>query len=775
MERFKKVCFLGIVMLVSLYGAWAVGGDEEKPAVTAEDYARAWTFMDRKLDDLVTNKITSSGWLQDCRFWYSKTTANGHRFMLADPRKKTKGEAFDHDRLVQALNQAAKAKYQSSKLPFRNIRFTPAGDTLIFIAGGKEYQCNLKTYVCQATGNKPAPRSFRPNFRRSPDGKYEAFIKDYNLWVKELATGKKIQLTFDGLTDFGYATNNAGWAKSKLPVLLWSPDSRRIATFQQDARRVGEMYLVSTNVGHPKLEAWKYDLPGDKYIFQLHRVIIQLNPLKVVRLKMSPDAQRSSITDHVAGWGGNLLDAQWSRDGSKLAFVSTTRDHKTVTLRIADASTGAVRDVLTERTKTWFESGYREPNWRVFFESNEALWFSQRDNWGHLYMYNLKTGKLKWQVTKGRLNVKTLVKIDRKKRMLYFTGSCRQPGNPYFDYLYKVSFRGRGLTCLNPERAYHLVKMSPQGDYFMDTYSSINTAPVYTLRSLKGKKLLTLEKGDMSALQKRGWQPPQVIVAKGRDGVTDLYGLMYTPTRLDPAKKYPIINYIYPGPQSGSVRGFSFHAASSSQALAELGFVVVAINGMGTPGRSKSFHDTYYGNMGDNTLPDQILVMKELARRHPWIDIERVGIYGHSGGGFASADAILRYPDFFKVAVSSSGNHDNRNYEAPWGEKWQGLFKKNKDGSTNYDNQASQLLAKNLRGKLLLTHGMMDNNVPPYSTLLVVQELIKANKDFDLLLFPGSRHGYKYRDYMTRRRWDYFVQHLLGATPPKEFDFKKRQ
>jgi dipeptidyl aminopeptidase/acylaminoacyl peptidase len=754
---------------------WAIADGQERPEVTVRDYARAWKFMDRKLDRLVTNRISGSGWLKDGRFWYNKTTTDGHTFILVNPRKKSKRAAFDHHRLAEALSAIAKKKYNPLNLPFKRINFTPPGDTVIFRAGGKEYRCNLKTYECNPADKKAAPGSLRPNFRRSPDGRYEAFIKDYNLWVTEVATGKKIQLTFDGIKDFGYATNNAGWAKSKTPVLLWSPDSNKIATFQQDARKVGEMYLVSTNVGHPKLEAWKYDLPGDKHIFQLHRVIVQINPLKVVRLKMAADAQRSTITDHVAGWGGKLLDVQWNEPGSKLAFVSTSRDHKTVTLRIADARTGAVRDVFTETTRTWFESGFREPNWRVFFESNEVLWFSQRHNWGHLYMYNLKTAKLKWRVTKGPLNVKRIVKIDRGKRLLYFIGSCRQPGNPYYDYFYKISFRGRGMKCLNPERAHHTVALSPDNNYFIDTYSTMNTPPVAVLRTMTGKKRLVLEKADISALQKRQWQPPRVIVAKGRDGQTDLYGLMYTPSRLDTAKSYPIINYIYPGPQSGSVRGFSFRAASSQQALAELGFVVVAINGMGTPGRSKAFQDTWYGNMGDNTLPDQIAVMKELARRHAWIDINRVGIYGHSGGGFASADAILRYPDFFKVAVSSSGNHDNRNYEAPWGEKYQGLFKKNQDGSTNYDNQATQLLARNLKGKLLITHGMMDNNVPPYATLLVVQELIKANKDFDLLLFPGSRHGYKYRDYMNRRRWDYFVQNLLGVTPPKEFDFKKKQ
>jgi dipeptidyl aminopeptidase/acylaminoacyl peptidase len=268
-----------------------------------------------------------------------------------------------------------------------------------------------------------------------------------------------------------------------------------------------------------------------------------------------------------------------------------------------------------------------------------------------------------------------------------------------------------------------------------------------------------------------GWKAPESFTVKARDGKTDLYGLMCKPSHFDPNKKYPIINYIYPGPQSGSVGSRSFAAyRSDRQALAELGFIVIALDAMGTPMRSKSFHDAYYGNMGDNGLPDQIAGMKQLAKRYSWIDMERVGIYGHSGGGYASTDAILRYPDFFHVAVSGAGNHDQRNYEDDWGEKWQGLLKTNADGTTNYDDQANQNLAKNLKGKLLLTHGTMDPNVPVYNTLLVVNELIAANKDFDLVLFPNRTHGFGREAYMIRKRWDYFVKHLLGAEHPKEYE-----
>jgi dipeptidyl aminopeptidase/acylaminoacyl peptidase len=298
---------------------------------------------------------------------------------------------------------------------------------------------------------------------------------------------------------------------------------------------------------------------------------------------------------------------------------------------------------------------------------------------------------------------------------------------------------------------------------------------VTVLRDGSGKVLATVAKADISRLLATGWRPPELFSVKARDGQTDIYGLMFKPTNLDPAKKYPIVNNIYPGPQGGSVGGnWGFSAArGDSQSLAELGFIVVQIEGMGNPGRSKKFHDFYFANMGDNTLPDQVAGMKQLAQRFAWIDLDRAGIWGHSGGGYASTDAMLRYPDFFKVGISESGNHDNREYEDDWGERYQGLLVRKADGTSNYDDQANQNLAKNLKGHLLLMHGTLDDNVPPYNTLLVVDELIKANKDFDLLLLPNQHHGYgPDTSYVTRRRWDYFVRYLMGAEPPQGYELK---
>jgi dipeptidyl aminopeptidase/acylaminoacyl peptidase len=362
--------------------------------------------------------------------------------------------------------------------------------------------------------------------------------------------------------------------------------------------------------------------------------------------------------------------------------------------------------------------------------------------------------------------------VDEKNRVLYFLAVGREKArDPYFIYFYRVNLDGSGLTLLTPEDGNHDITLAPAGKYFVDSYSKPDFPPVAVMRDDTGRQIASLERVDIRALLSTGWKPPVPFIVKARDGVTDLYGLRFEPTNLDSSKKYPIINHIYPGPQTGSVGSRSFSAARGDcQALAELGFVVVELDGMGTPWRSKKFHEAYFGDMGDNTLPDQVSAMKQLAAKYPWIDIDRVGIYGHSGGGYAMADAMFRYPDFFKVGISEAGNHDNREYEDDWAEKWQGLLQKNPDGTTNYDNQANQLVAKNLKGHLLLAHGTMDNNVPPYNTLLVVNELIKANKDFDLLLLPNRNHGFGNEPYMVRRRWDYFVRYLLGGEPPQGYE-----
>jgi dipeptidyl aminopeptidase/acylaminoacyl peptidase len=740
-----------------------------QPRVTIADYERAERFMTYNTTPLVSNGAVRATWLPDDRFWYRTQTANGSEFILVDATRGTKAPAFDHAAVAATLTMALGRSINAARLPFMQITFDDTRQHFSFDSDGKRWTCDVQGKQCTSGDRRATP----PNSVVSPDGKLAAFIRDYNLWVRDLAAGTDKQLTTDGVKDFGYATDNAGWIRSDRPVVLWSPDSKKMATFQQDERGVGEMYLVNTTAGHPTLQAWKYPLPGDAVITTIQRVIVEVDGPKVIRLQMPADEHRSTLCDDVK-CGGEWVDVQWKPDGSEVAFVSSSRNHQEATLRVANATTGAFRDVLNEKAETFFESGNGKVNWRYLPKSNEAIWFSQKDNWGHLYLHDLQTGQLKHPITSGEGNVTQLERVDEDARVVYFDGVGREKGrDPYFRHFYRAGMDGKSAQLLTPEDADHDVKLSPSGKYFVDNFSKPDVAPTSLLRDTTGRMVLQLEKADISRLLATGWKPPLPITVKDRGGVGDLYGLLYRPTNFDPAKKYPIVNRIYPGPQTGSVGSRSFSAArADSQSLAELGFVVVEIDGMGTPWRTKRFHAAYYGDMGDNTLPDQVAGMKELASRYPWIDIDRAGIYGHSGGGYATAGAMFHYPDFFKVGVSQAGNHDNRVYEDDWAEKWQGLLEKKPDGTTNYDGQANQNFAKNLKGKLLLAHGSMDNNVPFYSTLLVVDALIKANKDFDLIIFPNRSHGFGNEPYMVRRRWDYFVRHLLGAEPPAGFELK---
>lgn len=740
--------------------------------LTAQDYARAERFLGAHTAPLVTGTAGRPTWMEDGRFWYRATVPGGAAFFVVDPARRTREALFDQTRLASALAAASGGTVEAGRIP--PFELARDGRAITVRAQNRQWRCDLQAYTCAPAEAASAPNA-PENSSVSPDGKKAAFIRDYNLWEKDLTTGAETQLTFDGQRDFGYGTNNAGWVHGEDPVLTWSPDSRQIATFQHDARGTSDMYLVSTNVGEPRLDAWKYPLPGDSVIFRIHRVVIRRGDdgrPQVVRFNMPADPHRSTVSDHVQCGGGTVCDLQWYPDGSKVAFVSSSRDHRTAWFRVADARTGEVRTLFEERSNTQIgDAAFNESLWRVLPRSNELIWWSQRDNWTHLYLYDLNTGRLKNPITRGEGNVTEIVRVDEQARAIYFMAQGREAGrDPYFQHLYRVGFDGRGLTLLSPEAANHTVTVSPDGRWFVDTYSTPDTPPVTVLRDLRGRVVQTLERADISRLLATGWRPPTPIRMKGRDGTTDIYGLMYTPSTLDSTRTYPIVNQIYPGPQVGSVGSRSFSPArGDNQALAELGFIVVQIDGMGTPGRSKAFADAYYGNMNDNTLPDQVAGMRELARRHRFIDIDRVGIWGHSGGGFATATAMFMHPDFFDVGVSQSGNHENRNYEDDWGERYHGLLVRN--GSTdNYAEEANQTHAANLRGKLLLAHGAMDDNVPPYNTYLVADALIKAGKDFDLIIFPQARHGYGAdNNYMMRRRWDYFVRHLMGAEPPKEY------
>ncbi len=692
--------------------------------LTSEDYQKAESALSWHTGKYIDRMNVRAQWQSDDSFWYRVMDEDGPEYIYYNPKTKTKKTAKSKEEITQGLPEKKK---------------------------------------------KP-----KYNYRKeslSPDAKKVVFIRDWNLWMRNVSTEEEIQLTTDGIENFGYATDNAGWRKSERPILLWSPDSKKIATFQQDQRHVSDMYMVNTQVGAPELKQWKYPLPQDEDIIRIHRVIIDVENQSMVRLKIDPDPRRGTLCDDIS-CDGPFDDNAWNEDGTKLAFVSSSRDHKIAQLRIANTSTGEVRDVLKEEVETQYESGQGAINWKYLPKSNEIIWYSERDNWGHIYLYDLNTGKLKNQITKGDFVVTRVKEVDEKNRVIYFEANGREKGrDPYFSHYYKVDFSGKNLKLLTPENGNHRISFSPSRKYFIDNYSQPNVPPVSVLRSKDGTLIETLEKADISRLLETGWQPPTPITVKSDDGRFDLYGLMFQPQNLDPSRKYPVVNYIYPGPQGGSVGSRSFSPSRNDhQAVANLGFVVIVIDGSCNPGRSKAFHDACYGDMSVNTLPDQIAGIKQLAARYPFIDIERVGVWGHSGGGFATASALFKYPDFYDVGISESGNHDNRNYEDDWGERYIGLMEETEDGKTNYTHQANQLYAGNLKGKLLLAHGAMDDNVPVSNTYLVIDALHKANKDYDLIIFPNARHGFgKDSFYMMRRRWDYFVTHLQGNLPPKEY------
>ena len=758
-----------VVVLVLSLGASASA--QERRQLTTADYARAESFLSPTVQPLVVGGDVSPTWLADGRFTYPSQTAAGTVFRVVDPRRKTSAVAFDHDAMARALTAATGTPVRAERFPFRSAELV--GRTVAVDVGDAHWVCDLQAVTCANAGARTSAdprRAFLSTATLSPDGTKAAFVRDWNLYVRDTRTGAERRLTTDGTENNGYATDNAGWTHSDRAVLKWSPDSKKIATQQQDERAVGDMYLVGTTVGTPTLQTWKYPLPGDSAVAMLRRVVIEVETGRVIPLALAPEYHRATLGDDLS-----MDDYQWSPDGTELALASTPRDHKSATLRLADARTGAVRDLFTETEDTHFES---VTGWRVLWGTREVVWYSQRTDWGNLYLYSLDTGALTRAITTGEGPVSRIVRIDEPARQIWYEAMGREAGqDPYFRHLYRTDLDGGTPVSLTPEDGDHTVGVSPDGRLFVDTYSTAETPPVAVLKDARGRTVMPLETADVSALVATGWTPPMRVQMTGPDGTTQLYGILFRPTNFDPSRRYPIINQAYPGPQSGSIGSRTFKAAwGDRQALAELGFVVVSIDGMGTPGRSKSFHDAYYGAMGrDNTLPSQVAGMQDLARQFPWIDIDRAGIWGHSGGGFIAADAMFRYPDFFKVGIAESGNHDQRNYEDDWGERYQGLVAENADGTDSYGPEANQSVAANLKGKLLLAHGLMDDNVPPSNTLLVVQALVEANKDFDLLLFPEARHGYgAASNYMMRRRWDYFSRWLGNAEPPAGYEIGAR-
>jgi len=764
-----------VLPFLLLFGAADTPPPDDDPE---PEYQRAEQLLGGNLEDKVHRTAVDPQWLDDDAFWYRLDIEEGHEFVLAHPSEETRQPAFDHEQLAEALSGALEddEDIDPYDLPFSAFRYRDDRSAITFAHDDTRWRCSLVDYDCTAV--REIPEAVAQSVP-SPNGEMVAYRKDHNLWVRDLETGEDVQLTEDGEEDYAYAIDSQGWRRSEMPVLRWSPDSRRIATFRQDERNTPHMPRIETKVGRPELHSRPYALPGDSddEVPKLERVVIDVETQSTTFLDAPTDHQRASSCCGLTR-GDALVDTEWSDDGETLAYVSTSRDYNTVTLRLADPETGTVRTVYEETAPPFFESTlqyYGEPNWQVLHDSGEFLWFTRKSGWGHLYLHDLETGNEKRQLTSGEWNVLDVLHVDEEDRTVLFSAVGREAEyNPYHPHLYRVNLDGSGLDRLTTEDAAHELDASPSGRYVVDTYSTFSQAPTTVVRNRSGTPRMTLEEAQTDALDDTPWAPPEPFTVTARDGKTTLHGILHKPSDFDPDEEYPIVNAIYPGPQTGSIgpRTFSPSFRGQAQALAELGFIVVQVDALGTPLRSKDFHTFWHGNMNDNGLPDQKAAMEQLAERHDWIDLDRVGIYGHSGGGYATAAALFQYPDFFHVGVASAGNHDNRSYTYYWGEKYQGLLRGTEDGDT-YENQANQLDAKNLEGELLLSYGTMDDNVHPNMTLLVIDRLIEHNKDFDLVVMPNRDHGYADEPYHIRRTWDYFVRHLQDRDPPVEYEIER--
>ena len=746
--------------------------------ITKEDYIRAEQFLSWNANKLVFNTEVMPNWIEKSgKFWYRKDTRSGKMFILVDANRNTSQPAFNHVKLAAALSRATDTSYEPHKLPFSRFQFIQREGAIQFELEKTSWTCDLTTYKCTKT--KIAKESFEVELR-SPDNRWAAFLRNYNLYVRSVKTGKEVKLTSDGELYYDYASRPDSRTtavrdrinkRKMLPAAIWSPDSKKLVTYRLDQREVGELHLIRSVLpkeegARPELYSYRYPLPGDRNVAKAELIIFDVEKKKKVEVNSDPlnVLLLSPITAQLV-W--------WSENNERIYFLRKERGFKALKLHMADAHTGTTRTIIEERGSTYVELNltfWLRPNVRVLSGSSEIIWFSERDGWAHLYLYDEKTGIIKNQITSGTWVVRDIVHVDEKNRWIYFTAGGRETNrDPYFRHLYRVKLDGSNMQLLTPEDAEHRIMFSPNGNYFVDTYSRVNAAPVSVLRASDGRLIRELERADIALLLAKGWKFPEPFSAKARDGTTDIYGVIYRPSNFDPKKKYPVLDSVYPGPQTiRSPKSFTINTPDEAQSLAELGFIVVNIDGRGTPYRSKAFHNISYRNLqAAGGLKDHISALRQLTGRYPYIDLDRVGIYGHSGGGYASTRAILTYPDFYKVAVSSAGNYDQRGNIAFWGEKYQGLPE-----GDNYQEQANASLAQNLKGKLFMVYGDMDDNVHYSLTIQLVDALIKSNKDFDLLVLPNRYHGFAKDPYFIRKRWDYFVKHLLGQEPPAEYKIR---
>ena len=736
-------------------------------------YQTAERLLRHHRKELVLGDRVTPRWIENgARFWYSVPTSEGKRFVLVDVKAGTRQDAFDHERLARALAQASRQSVDAAALPFPAIQ--PGADAVEFDAFGEHWRCRLADYTCERT-EAPAPGN--PLEVVSPDGRYAVYRAGHDLRARTLDGTRDWALTSDGTEDRDYAANPDYLMYSTLlgkiglphlpPAVVWSPDGKRLLTHRTDQRGVRRTHLLRAapaDGGEPALLSPRYAVAGDKHIPRAEFVVIDVEAGTVTRGQGEP-VYMSTMSPIFQKW------AWWAADGSAAYYLSRSRDAHTLSLYRLDAASGEVSVVLTESGRTRVEPAQQQlqpPAVRVLAGGEEVLWYSQRDGQGHLYLHAAHSGELIVPVTSGTWSVQEILHLDEDERVVYFTVAGLVKEDPYRRTVCVANLDGSGFVRLTDDRLDHVVTLAPNAEYFVDSASTTGTAPVTTVRDWAGKVLVELEEADISRLRETGWQAPERFKVRSADGTADIHGLLYVPHGFDPAGSYPVIDTPYGLPTAPRVSP-SFdpgHYGYDAEALAALGFVVIAVDGKGSPGRDKAFHDASYGNLGDACgLADHVAALRELAATRPWMDLDRVGVTGMSSGGYAAVRALLKYPDVFKVGVAESGMHDFRCLEPVLGEAYQGPF----DAAT-YAQLSNAEHADRLQGRLLLVHGGLDDRVPPQVTLRLAERLITHGKDFDLLLVPDADHIYfGYEHYVTQRRWDFLVRNLLGAEPPTGF------
>lgn len=804
--------------------ALALAQPSPKPVRANYNLASRWTAA--KVGKLVFDTAVTPHWLESGdRFWYSWENSKGRRFYVVDPVKKTKTLVFDPAAMAAAITSATGLPQESSHLPMQTIHYVK-NDTAIQFEMNVPKDADIPGYkppaqadeAPPAAGAAPAPPTKTLYFEydlgagkltllperparkmrwasESPDGKTVVFARGFNLFMMDAenyakaqkkvddATIVETQITTDGEDNFSYARRLQDQEKTALrrdqgrnektprvPAIgiTWAKDSSRFYTVRRDSRKVADLWVINSLANpRPALETYKYDMPGEPNATQSQLEAFEpaTKARVIVKAERFPDQVIAIETERVSGRAREKEKTEpvsLSPTADKFYFTRLSRDNHKLDVCVADAKTGEVKTLIEERMNVYVES---RPL-RLLGDGKELLFWSERDGWGHYYLYD-GDGKLKSQVTKGEFVTEDIAGVDEKARAIFVTAEGREDGeNPYYMHLYRANLDGSGMRLLDPADASHTAAMSDSDRFFVDSASRVDTTPKSALYDTAGKLVLDLETTDTTALKEAGFKFPEPFSVKADDGVTDLYGVMYKPFDFDEKKKYPIIAFVYPGPQTESVTAV-FTPKSPNVALAQLGFIVIEVgNRGGNPHRSKWYHTFGYGNLRDYGLADKKAAIEHLASRFPFIDVERVGIYGHSGGGFMSTAAMLVYPDFFKVAVSSSGNHENNVYNKYWSEKHHGVREvTDKDGKTTFEYTIDKNsdLAKNLKGHLLLATGDIDDNVHPANTLRMVDALIKANKRFDMIMLPGRRHAYgEDNEYFFWVRADYFAKHLIG-------------